>query len=185
VKDHTAAGGYPALLQGTYRESDGSTRATPSVPVGIKVAKGAEFRVDSPNIVISPGETAIINISYTNTGDSPAADAEVRVIGSHIIVPAKDTAAIGFLGPGETRTAQFEISAKSAIAGKQYPLDTELKYKDGLGALMLSDRASIGVNVQSPEGIDARNPVLIIALAVVGIILAHAGWSAWRKHRKQ
>ena len=121
VKDHTAAGEYPAVLQGTYRESDGSTRATPSVPVGIKVAKGAEFRVDSPNIVISPGETAIINISYTNTGDSPAADAEVRVIGSHIIVPAKDTAAIGYLGPGETRTAQFEISAKSADIRETVP----------------------------------------------------------------
>ena len=187
VKDHTAAGGYPAVLQGTYRESDGSTRATPSVPVGIKVAKGAEFRVDSPNIVISPGETAIINVSYTNTGDSPAADAEVRVIGSHIIVPAKDTAAIGFLGPGETRTAQFEISAKSAISGKQYPLDTEVKYRDRLGALMLSDRASLGVSVQSPEGIDAvtGNPALMIAIAGAGVIIAYAGWSVWRKHRKK
>jgi hypothetical protein len=174
------------VLQGTYRESDGSTRTTPSVPVGIKVAKGAEFRVDSPGIVIIQGETAIINVSYTNTGDSPAADAEAKVIGSHIIVPAKDTAVLGFLRPGETRTAQFEISAKSAIAGKQYPLDTEVKYRDGLGALMLSDRASLGVNVQSPEGIDAvsGNPALMIALAGIGVILAYAGWSAWRKHRK-
>ena len=167
VKDHTAAGWYPAVLQGTYRESDGSTRTTPSVPVGIKVAKGAEFRVDSPGIVIIQGETAIINVSYTNTGDSPAADAEAKVIGSHIIVPAKDTAVLGFLGPGETRTAQFEISAKSAISGKQYPLDTEVKYRDGLGALMLSDRVNLGVNVESPEGIDAvtGNPALMIAIA--------------------
>lgn len=187
VKDHTPAGWYPAVLQGTYRESDGSIRTTPSVPVGIKVAKGAVFRVDSPGIVIIPGETAIINVSYTNTGDSPAADAEVKVIGNHVIMPAKDTAVLGFLGPGETRTAQFEISAKSAIAGKQYPLDTEVKYRDGLGALMLSDRASLGVSVQSPEGIDAvtGNPPLMIALAGVCVILAYAGWSVWRKHRKQ
>ena len=187
VKDHTAAGWYPAVLQGTYRESDGSTRTTPSIPVGIKVAKGAEFRVDSPGIVISPGETAIVNVSYTNTGDSPAADAEAKVIGNHVIVPAKDTAVLGFIGPGETRTAQFEISAKSAISGKQYPLDTEVKYRDGLGALMLSDRASLGVSVQSPEGIDAvtGNRPLMIALAGVGVILAYAGWSTWRKHRKQ
>jgi hypothetical protein len=187
VKDHTAAGGYPAVLQGTYRESDGSTRSTPSVPVGITVAKGAEFKVDSPPIVISPGGTAIINVSYTNTGDSPAADAEARVIGNHLIVPVQDSVALGFLGPGETRTAQFEISAKSAISGKQYPLDTEVKYRDGLGALMLSDRASLGINVQSPEGIDAvtGNPALMIALAGAGVILAYAGWSVWRKHRKQ
>lgn len=186
VKDHTAAGSYPAVLQGSYRESDGSTRSTPSVPVGITVAKGAEFRVDSPDIVISPGGTAVIDVSYTNTGDSPAADAEARVIGSHLIVPAKDTAALGFLGPGETRTAQFEISAKSAIPGKQYPLDTEVKYRDGLGALMLSDRASLGVSVQSPEGIAAvtGSPAVMIGLAGVGVILAYAGWSAWRKHRK-
>jgi len=187
VKDHTEAGGYPAVLQGTYRESDGSTRSTPSVPVGITVAKGAEFRVDSPDIVISPGGTAIINVSYTNTGDSPAADAEARIIGNHVIVPVQDTAELGFLGPGETRTAQYEISAKSAISGKQYPLDTEVKYLDGLGALMLSDRASLGVSVQSPEGIDAvtGNPAFMIALAGVGVILTYAGWSAWRKHRNQ
>jgi hypothetical protein len=187
VKDHTAAGVYPAVLQGTYRESDGSTRTTPSVPVGITVAKGAEFRVESPGIVISPGGTAIINVSYTNTGDSPAVDAEARVIGNHVIVPAKDTAVLGFLGPGETRTAQFELTAKSAISGKQYPLDTEVKYRDGLGALMLSDRASLGVSVQSPEGIDAvtGNPALMIALAGVGVILAYIGWSAWRNHKKK
>jgi hypothetical protein len=187
VKDHTAAGSYPAVLQGTYRESDGSTRATPFVPVGITVAKGAEFRVDSPGIVISPGEKAIINVSYTNTGDSPAAGAEAKVIGSHLIVPAKDTAVLGNLGPGETRTVQFEISAKSAITGKQYPLDTEVKYRDGLGALMLSDRVSLGVSIQSPEGTDAvtGNPALMIALAGVVLILAYVGWSAWRKHKKQ
>ena len=187
VKDHTVAGWYPAVLQGTYRESDGSTRTTPSVPVGIKVAKGAEFRVDGPDIVISPDGKAIINVSYTNTGDSPAADAEAKVIGNHVIMPAKDTAVLGFLGPGETRTAQFEISAKSATSGKRYPLDTEVKYRDGLGALMLSDRATLGVSVQSPEGINAvtGNPPLMIALAGVGVILAYAGWSAWQKHRKQ
>jgi hypothetical protein len=185
VKDHTEAGVYPALLLGTYRESDGSTRSTPSVPVGITVAKGAEFKVDSPDIVISPGGTALINVSYTNTGDSPAADAEAKVIGNHLIVPVKDTAVLGFLEPGETRTVQFEISAKSAISGKQYPLDTEVKYKDGLGALMLSDRASLGVSVQSPEGIDAvtGNPAFMIVLAGVGVIIAYAGWSAWRKHK--
>jgi len=187
IKDHTVAGVYPAVLQGTYRESDGSTRTTPSVPVGIPVAKGAEFRVESPGIVISPGGTALINVSYTNTGDSPATNAEARIIGSQVIVPATDSAVLGFLGPGETRTAQFEISAKSALSGKQYPLDTEVKYRDGLGALMLSDRASLGVSVQSPEGTDAvtGNPALMIALAGVGVILAYAGWSAWRKHRNQ
>ncbi|HPM61632.1 MAG TPA: hypothetical protein PK955_04035, partial [Methanoregulaceae archaeon] len=187
VKDHTEAGGYPAVLQGTYRESDGSTRTTPPVPVGITVAKGAVFRVDSPGIVISPGGTVIINVSYTNTGDTPAADAEARVIGNHVIMPVQDTAVLGFLGPGETRTVPFEISAKSAISGKQYPLDTEVKYRDGLGALMLSDRASLGVSVQSPEGTDAvtGNPALMIAISGVGVIIAYAGWSIWRKHRNQ
>lgn len=187
VKDHTVAGWYPAVLQGTYRESDGSTRSTPTVPVGIKVAKGAEFRVESPDIVISPDETAIINVSYTNTGDSPAADAEAKVIGSHVIVPAKDTAELGFLGPGETRTVQFEISAKSAIIGKEYPLDTEVKYQDGFGALMLSDRESLGVSVQSPEGTEAvtGNRALMIALVGAVVIIAYAGWSLWRKYKKQ
>jgi len=143
--------------------------------------------VESPDIVISPGGTALINVSYTNTGDSPAADAEARVIGNHVIVPAEDSAVLGFLRPGETRTVQFEISAKSAISGKQYPLDTEVKYRDGLGALMLSDRVSLGVNVQSPEGTDAvtGNPALMIAVAGVGVIIAYAGWSVWRKHRNQ
>ena len=143
--------------------------------------------MDSPGIVIHPGESATVNVSYTNTGDSPAAEAEAKIIGSHLIVPAKDTAVLGFLGPGETRTVQFEISAKSAITGKQYPLDTEVKYRDELGAQMLSDRASLGVSVQSPEGTEAitGNRPLMIALVGIVAIIAYAGWSFGRKSRKQ
>jgi len=52
---------------------------------------------------------------------------------------------------------------------------------------MLSDRASLGVSVQSPEGTDAvtGNPALMIAISGVGVIIAYAGWSIWRKHRNQ
>ncbi len=180
IKDHTVAGVYPAVLQGTYRESDGSTRTTPSVPVGIPVAKGAEFRVESPGIVISPGGTALINVSYTNTGDSPATNAEARIIGSQVIVPATDSAVLGFLGPGETRTVQFEISAKSAISETVISRYRRVKYRRARSLDALDrDRT-----VQSPgrHRCSHRNPAPgVIAVMGVGVIIAYAGWSVWRK----
>jgi hypothetical protein len=184
VKDHTSAGSYPATLEGQYRDNNGVVRSTPSMPLGITVSKGAVIETVTKNITIAPGETETIAVTYVNTGDTPAIDAEARIIGNQVLDPVTDTASLGYFAPGETKTAQFTITAKtSAIAGKQYVIETEVKYRDRLYALMLSDQMSFGADIQSPTGLKAitRNPVVLVIIAGILVIVMYAGWKLWRK----
>ena len=183
VKEHTGAGSYPAVLVGQYRDADGIFRTTSEVPLGIPVAKGAVIEAVTKNLTIGPGGKQTIAVSYTNTGDTAARDATVRIIGSQVLVPVTDTASLGNLGPHETRTAYYLLSADSAIVGKRYVIDTEVKYRDTLDALMLSDKMSFGVDVVNPTGLAAitSNPALLIIIAGILAILAYAVWTLRRK----
>jgi S-layer domain len=183
VREHTAAGSYPASLEGVYRDADGIFRNTPQVPLGIPVSRGAVIDAVTKDLTIGTGEKETISISYINTGDTPAINAQARIIGNQILVPVTDSASLGTIGPHETRTAQFVLSAQSAIAGKRYVLDTEVKYRDGLDALMLSDKMSFGVDIQQPTGLNAitSNPVILIIIAGVLVILIYAGWKLRRR----
>jgi len=131
VKDHAGAGQYPALLEGQYRDVERIFRNTSAVPLGITVSRGAVFEVVTKDLTINPGGTEKISVSYRNTGNSPANNSEARIIGNQVIVPLTDTASLGLAGPGEIKSAEYPISAKSAIVGKRYVIDTDVKYRDG------------------------------------------------------
>ncbi len=179
VQDHTAAGSYPATLEGQYRDADGVVRSTPPVPIGITVSKGAVIELVTKNITIGPGETETITVTYKNSGDTPAVNAEARIIGNQVLVTKSDTASLGLFLPGETKSVQFVISAKeSAIQGKQYVINTEVKYRDSLGALMLSDQMSFGADIQSATGTRAltQNPVVLVIIAGVIAIVLYVAW---------
>jgi hypothetical protein len=184
IKDHTSAGSYPATLEGQYRDANGVVRSTPPVPLGITVSKGAVIETVTKNMTIGPGETETITVTYVNSGDTPAIDAVARIIGNQGIDTVTDTASLGFFAPGETKTAQFTITAKtSAIAGKQYVIDTDVKYRDHLDALMLSDQMSFGADIQSPAGIKAitQNPVVLVIIAGILVIIVYSAWKLLRK----
>lgn len=185
IQDHTSAGSYPATLEGQYRDANGAIRTTSPVPLGITVSRGAVIEAVTKNITIGPGETETITVTYLNSGDTPAIDAVARIIGSQVIDPVTDTASLGFFAPGETKTAQFTITAKtSAIAGKQYVIDTDVKYRDRLDALMLSDQMSFGADIESPAGIKAitQNPVVLVIIAGTLAIIIYMAWKLRRKH---
>jgi hypothetical protein len=186
VKEHTGAGSYPAVLVGQYRDADGVFRATPEVPLGIPVGKGAVIDVVTRNITITPGGKKTISVSYRNTGDAPARGAAARIIGNQVLVPVSDNVPLGDLNPGETRAVSYVLSTDSALAGKEYVIETEVKYRDGLDALMLSDPLSFGVRVQDPTGPDAilSNPVLLIIIAGILVILAYCLWELRRRKQQ-
>jgi hypothetical protein len=184
VKDHTAAGSYPATLEGQYRDADGVVRSTPPVPIGIKVSRGAVIESVTKNVTIRPGGKETITVTYKNTGDTPAVNAEARIIGNQMLKTETDSASLGYFPPGETKTAQFVISAKeSAIPGKHYVIDTEVKYRDSLDALMLSHEMSFGADIQSPTGTKSitQDPVALVIIAGAIAIVAYVAWKLRRK----
>jgi hypothetical protein len=178
VKDDTSAGSYPAVLEGEYREADGTFRTTPPVPLGIKVSRGAVMEALTRNLTIGTGGEETITVSFLNAGDTPAYDAKARIIGSYVLMPVEDSAELGTIAPGEIKATQFVLSAATAIAGKRYVIDSEVKYRDELGALGLSDKMSFGVAVAQPSALNAiiSNPAIMIIIAGVLMILVYATW---------
>ena len=110
------------------------------------------MEIGDPNLTIESGGEEAITVSFLNTGDTPAYDAQARIIGSHVLMPVEDSAPLGTIAPGEIKTTQFVVSSKNAIPGKQYVIESEVKYRDGMGSPVLSDKMSLGVDVTQPSG---------------------------------
>jgi len=184
VSEDLPAGFYPANITGVYKDIKGIYQQIPTVPVRISVARGAVFSMSASNMTLANNGKQTISLTYTNRGDRMAYGAEARITGDQVIVPETDTAALGDVGPGDSVTAEYVISAEKAIPGKQYVLDTEVKYRDSLGALMLSDQYRTGVSIEQPSGLtDAlSNPVVLIILAAV---IACAGFFGWKHLTKK
>jgi hypothetical protein len=183
VMDDTSAGSYPAVLEGEYRDADGTFRETTPVPFGIPVSRGAVMKTMTRNLTIGTHGEETITVSFLNAGDTPAYDAKARIIGTYVLMPVDDSVSLGTVHPGEIRTTQFVLSATNAIAGKRYVIDSEIKYRDELGALVLSDKMSIGVAIAQQSGMSAitSNPGVMILIAGILGILLYAGWKLHRR----
>jgi hypothetical protein len=183
VRENTGPGSYPAVLEGEYRDAEGMFRSTTPVLLGITVSRGAVMDVIAPDLTIAPGGEETITVTFVNTGDTPAFDSVARIIGNQVIVPKDDSVWLGTMGPGERKSVQFVISADAAIPDKRYVIESEVKYRDGLGALVLSDPMSFGIDVVPPTGLVAitSNPVIMITIAGILAILAYAAWKIRQK----
>lgn len=187
VRDGTAAGMYPATVEGRYRDTNGTFRTITPIAVGIPVSRGPVLEVLAGNLTIGPGMRETITVSFVNTGDTPAYDAKARIIGSQVIVPVMDSADLGTVLPGEKRTASFILSAPTATAGKRYVIDAEVKYRDALGALVLSDPQQFGVDISRPSGLTAllSDPVLLVLSGGILAVFGSAGYWWIRMKRKR
>lgn len=183
VKENTGAGSYPAVLEGEYRDAEGIFRSTTPVLLGITVSRGVVMDVTAPDLTIPPGGEETISVTFVNVGDTPAYDAVARIIGSQVIVPKDDSVALGTMGPGERKSVQFTLSADAAIPDKRYVIESEVKYRDALGALVLSDPMSFGIDVVPPSGLAAitSNSVIMISIAGILVIISYAVWKIRQK----
>lgn len=179
------AGLYPANVTGVYKDLTGVYQQVQPVPVRITVGRGANFLISAADTTLKNNAKQTISITYKNIGDSAAYGAEARITGSEVIVPETDTANLGDVGPGQSVTATYVISAASAIPGKQYVLDTEVKYRDSLGGLMLSDQYHAGVSIEDPSGFSKviSDPVFYIVLAGAIACAAYFGYRYIKKNR--
>ena len=177
------AGLYPANITGVYKDAQGIYQKIPTVPVQISISRGVRFLVSAPNLTLPVTGKQTITITYKNIGDSTAYGAEARITGDQIIVPETDTAALGDVKPGESVTAKYVIAADTAIPGKHYVLDTEVKYRDSLNTLMLSDQYHTGISIEDPSGLAKllSDPVFYIILAGVIACAGFFGWTFLKK----
>jgi hypothetical protein len=123
---------------------------------------------------MNPGNKKVLNVEYKNTGDTTIYSAEARISAVDPFTSNDDTAYIGDLKPGESKTVSFVVSVDRTATIKEYGLDSEIRYRDALDNTYISDTMKVNVDVTSPAGITTilSNPIYlsIVIAAIIGII---------------
>lgn len=151
VADRALPGEYPAAL--TVHHNDRYGEPVPSDTYTVPVRVGPETTVEtSGDPSIAAGATGTVRFTVTNAGEEPMRDAVVRINTDSPFETDDDTAYVGTLGPGESRTVTFTVSVDGAATPKAYAVDTTVKYDNAFDRRVVTDVESTSVRVTEPEG---------------------------------
>jgi len=175
---------YPVNVSVTYKNSDGDTVASDPVTVGVPVSGKINFSVVSTPDEVTPGSQGVLEVVYKNTGAATAYDARARIITVDPFTTKDDTSYLGDMAPGETRTAQFDVSVAQGATIKEYGLDSELRYRDALDNDQVSDRVTVPIKIVTLSGVlgVVTNPYFIVIIIAV---VAGSGYLVMRRRTRK
>ena len=165
---------YPVNIVADYENDDGDTVTSDPVTIGVPVGEKVAFTIISPPPEVHPGSNLPITVVYKNTGGAAVYSAQARISMVDPFTSNDDVAYLGDLNPGDEATAHFQVSVDKLATLKQYGLDSEIRYRDALDDLHISDIIEVQVNVTGRSGLDAllSNTILmsIIAAVLIGAV---------------
>ncbi len=183
VAGNAGAQTYPLDIAVVYQNREGESVTSDPVTVGVPVKGKVDFEVISPAAVIYPGSTGKIIVEYENTGAATVYSAQARISAADPFTSTDDTASLGDMKPGDRVAAEFGITADKSATVKEYGLDSEIRYRDGLDNSRISDPMKVTVVVRGRSGFDfiLHNPVL---MSIIIATLIGAGYLIYTKKRK-
>ena len=174
VSSDAAAQTYPVDVHVEYTNDDGDAAQSDTVTVGVPVGAKIDFAVTSPPPQVQPGQKVTLMVTYRNIGTAAVHSAEARISAVDPFTSNDDTAFLGDMAPGDSRTASYDVTVAAGATPKDYGLDSEIRYRDALDNSQISDTIKVQVEVVQGVGLLGllTNPVtivLIIALAGGGV----------------
>lgn len=172
---------YPLDVDVRYENRDGDLCVSGPETVGIFVGEKINFAIISGPESLNPGQKKVITVSYKNTGGATAYQARARLSMVDPFTSNDDTAFLGDIPPGESRDGSFLISTDNGATLKRYGIDSEIKYRDALENMVISDPLKVCLDVEADKGGLAglmANPLL---LGITAILVAAAGYGLYRK----
>lgn len=197
INNNIPAGNYELLLPVSYQyQSNVRTVTADAVNLGItdvKYAREYKTKYETLRIPISiksrpkfevtnvtgnlvQGESKVIEVTYKNTRESVAEDALARIIVMSPLSVENSIVRLGDIGPGEEKTARFEITADKEALVKNYGINSEIKYIDEDGDIAFSESMKVDVPLKATEKKFSTTGIviiLIIAIALYQIISVH------------
>jgi len=143
-----------------------------TLPLHISIKKEPRFEVSKVSGSLKQESTSKINVTYTNIGDAVAEDAQAKIAAMKPLSTSKSVVRLGSIGPGESRTASFDISADSGAVVKNYSIDSEIKYIDDKGETELSDNIKVNAPMEMTESKISITAIVIIAIALIFVYQA-------------
>lgn len=143
------------------------TLQTIDIPIHISIKNEPTFEISNVSGSLVQGSSNKINITYTNTGEGTAEDAEVRFVVMNPLSTRNTIIRLGTIGQGESRVASLDVSADSDALVKNYSIDSEIKYIDDEGKTELSKNMKVDVPVEQAESRISTTAIILILLAVI------------------
>jgi hypothetical protein len=174
---------YPVGVMVVYQNHEGDFVNSRIIETGVDVGNKVDFAILSPLITLSPGSTETIHVEYKNTGDTVIRGAEARLNAGKPFEISGNGAYLGDLEPGQSAVAEYEIEVAPDAVTKLYGIDSQVRYRDTLDKVHVSDILKVPVDVKTPTGIAGilsnKIYVTIIIAAILGIV--YAIWYFGRK----
>lgn len=165
---------YPLTILLEYEDSDHQTATADGVTIGIPVGGKIDFAVVASPAPVAPGQKAVLEVTFKNTGSATAHSAQARVSAVDPFTSDDDTAYLGEIAPGESKSARFTVSVDAGATEKIYGLDAEVRYRDTLDNTQVSDTMKVDIEVRQTGGDLPLLPALL-GLSLLGCI----GYGAW------
>lgn len=193
IDDNTPAGEYELKLPVTYQYQNNVRTITSNavdigltsdsvaftqqystknitIPLHISIKEEPRFEVSNISGSLKQGSTSLINVTYTNRGETSAEDAQAKIVVMSPLSTSKSSVRLGTIGPGESQTATFKISADSDAVVKSYGVDSEVKYIDDDGDTQFSDNIKLNLPIEKTE---SKFSTTMIVGILLGLILIY------------
>ncbi|AKB34859.1 hypothetical protein MSSAC_0269 [Methanosarcina siciliae C2J] len=167
VRTATGAVANLGLTDTEYTREYKTKTETLKIPVSIK--SEPKLEVAEVKGTLKQGENRVIEVTYTNTRERVAQDAMARIIVMSPLSTEKSIVRLGDIGPGENKTASFEIAATSDAIVKNYGIDSEVKYVDEDGETAFSDNMKVHVPLEAAEKKISTTGIAIILIILIAI----------------
>jgi len=162
---------YPLQVAVEYKDQSGDTQLSRAVTIGVPVVGETGFVVVDKPLTIYRGSKGTIEVEYENAGATTVYSAQARLGAQDPFIAYDDIAFLGDLAPGDRAVAAFEIGVDKAATGKEYGLDTEIRYRDSVDASRISNPITVRVQVKERTGLlrILYDPVLMSIVIAAGI----------------
>lgn len=160
---------YPIGVYLKYTDYEGNIVQSPLENTGMDFKQKVTFQAGSDPIILHPGKTDVVNVTYTNIGTSPAFNAQARISVVDPFTSEDDTAYLGTILPGQSANAIFSIKTNGGTTQKTYSINSEIQYTDLSNTEYTSDTIRVLATVED-ETTSFVLPVVLLIIVIAGVI---------------
>jgi hypothetical protein len=158
-------------FQPRYRNHEGESRLGDSQDVLAPVEPQRDaFAFEAANGTLAAGESDTLELQVTNQLNETVENVRIKLFPDAPLSSGEDEGFVEQLGPGESTTVVFKLSAEGGATPATYPLELDVRYDDARGDRQLSGTYQKAIEVTESEG--GGFPLLLVgglALALVGV----------------
>ncbi|MFB6179617.1 MAG: COG1361 S-layer family protein [Halorientalis sp.] len=170
ISDAAESGPRQFSFVSQYRDSDDEIRKSDPLLTRQQVGEKTDtFDVTVEKGTLQSGKSTQLAVTVTNMANETLSDISAKLFADDPISADNSEAYIQKLGPGESKTITFTVSASGADA-KDYPVSMDFQYDDSAGDTHVSDTYRVPVTVTEKKKGGGGFPLILVGFGVVAAV---------------